>query len=206
LGKQNESSEIVKDRIIKVATGLFAKYGVSGVGIRRIAAEAGINHALIIRYFGSKDGLVTEILQQKISTLTNTYPLPGQSPVKMLARLRQMLLNSLTDDKDTMRLIVRSELDGLSPESYVDGNKERAASLIAKLIASQQKDEKLPDAKIVSVIIVGAMFSFVSIAPWLMTAVGLPPDDYEKRQKDIMDVVIWIIARAIGLPPDGGQA
>lgn len=199
--KQRESSEAVKDRILKVATELFAKFGVDGVSIRRIAAEAGINHALIIRYFGSKDGLVTEILRQRISKLTSTYPAPGQSPVETMAGLRQMLLNSMTDI-DTMRLIVRLELDGLSPESYVDENSVKAATLIAKWIQSQQKDEKLPDAKLVSVVIVGALFSLVSIAPWLMTAVGLPPEDFEKRKEDIMDVIMLIIAGAIGLPPD----
>jgi len=201
LVKQRESSEVVKDRILNVATELFAKFGVDGVSIRRIAAEAGINHALIIRYFGSKDELVTEILQQRISKLTSTYPVPEQSPVKTMAGLRQMLLNSMTD-KDTMRLIVRLELDGLSPESYVDENSVKAATLIAKWIQSQQKDEKLPDAKLVSVVIVGALFSLVSIAPWLMTAVGLPPEDFEKRKEDIMDVIMLIIAGAIGLPPD----
>jgi AcrR family transcriptional regulator len=39
--KQKESSEVVKDRILKVATELFARHGVDGVGIRKIAAEAG---------------------------------------------------------------------------------------------------------------------------------------------------------------------
>ncbi len=202
MGKQNESSEVVKDRIIKVATELFSKYGVSGVGIRRIADEAGINHAMIIRYFGSKDGLVTEILQHKISTLTNTYPSPEQSTAKSLASLRKLLMNSLTIDTDTMRLIIRSELDGLAPESYVDPNSERAANLIAKWIESQQKDENLPDAKLLSVIIIGAVFSLASIAPWLMTAVGLSPDDYDKRKEDIMDVLMRIVAGAIGMPPD----
>ncbi len=203
MGKQNESSEIVKDRIINVATELFAKHGVNGVGIRRIASEAGINHALIIRYFGSKDGLVTEILQRKISTQTGTYPRkPEQSPIKMLTELRKTLLNALVTDENTMKLIVRSGLDGLAPESYVDEKSERAANIIAKWIASQQTDKKLPDARFVSAVVIGAMFSFAAIAPWLMTAVGLPPEDFEKRKEDIMDVVIWMIARAIGLPSD----
>ncbi len=70
--------------------------------------------------------------------MTSTYPAPEQSPVKTMAGLRQMLLNSMTD-KDTMRLIVRSELDGLSPESYVDENSVKAATLIAKWIQSQQR-------------------------------------------------------------------
>jgi hypothetical protein len=64
------------------------------------------------------------------------------------------------------------------------------------------EDEKLPDARLVSAVIVGALFSFVSISPWLMTIVGLQPEDFEKRKEDIMDVIMLIIAGAIGLPPD----
>ncbi len=203
LVKQRESSEIVKDRVLNTATDLFAQYGVSAVSIRKIAAEAGINHALIIRYFGTKDGLVKEILQRKISALAGAHPMkPEQPTVETLASLREILLNALTVDQNTMKLIVRSGLDGLSPESYVDGNGQRAANILAKWIESRQTGEGLPDAKLVSLIIIGSMFSLVSIAPWLMTAVDLPKDDLENREQDIMDVVIWMIAQSIGLPPN----
>jgi len=193
----------VKGRILKAATNLFAEYGVDGVGIRRIASEAGINHALIIRYFGSKEGLVGEILRQKVSTLIAARPIKlEQSVEKTMAGLRRRLLNSLTDDKETMKLIIRTGLDGLSPESYVEEDHERAAKLMARWIRSQQKEDALPDAKLVSLLITGALFSLVAIAPWLMGSVGLPPEDFEKRKEDIIDTAMWMVARAIGLPPE----
>lgn len=204
--KKRESADIVKDRILKVATELFSQYGVNSIGIRRIAEAAGINHALIIRHFGSKDRLVIEILQREISALTTTYPNPEQSSIKTMEGLRKIIMNTISNEQDTMKLIVRSELDGLSPESFIDENSERAANLIAKWIASQQKDQGLPDAKYVSLIITAALFSFVSIAPWLMTSVGLPQDDFEKRKDEIIDVVLWIIGNAIGLPADFSQS
>lgn len=95
--KQRESSEVVKDRIIKVASKLFAQYGVKDVSIRSI------------------------------------------------------LLDSLAAHNNTMRLIVRAGLDGLSPESYIDENSERAANILAKWIASHQVNKQLPDAKLTSV-------------------------------------------------------
>lgn len=200
--KQRESAEIVKNRILDVASELFSKYGIKGVGIRRIAAEAGINHALVIRYFGTKDELVTEILRREISSLTSTYPLePGQSKAGKLSHLRGVLLNTLANDKNAMKLIIRSGLDGLSPESYVSENSNRAANLIAEWIGSQQKDKELPDPKLVSLIIVGAMFSLVSIAPWLMTSVGFAPEDFATHKEGIIDTLIWIIAQATGVQP-----
>lgn len=203
MAKQNEPAEVVKDRILKVATDLFAQYGISAVSIRKIAEGAGINHALIIRYFGSKDNLVTEILHREISSLTTVFPAhPSQDPLFTLANFRRILLNTLSTDQKAMRLIVRTGLDGLSPEQYVDATHERAANLIAKWIKSRQTDPSLPDAKFVSILLTSALFSLVSIDPWLMTSVGLPPDDFEKQKSGIIDTAVWMIARAIGLPQD----
>lgn len=208
MAKQRESSEVVRDRILKVATELFAEYGVNGVGIRRIADEAGINHALIIRYFGSKDKLVAEILQREISKLATSYaPNPGNTPVQVLDNLRNILRHILTADRDTMKLVVRFGLDGLPQESYIGGADERAANVLAKWIAlqqSRQPDENQPDARFVSMIVMGALFSLVSIGPWLLTSVGLPQEDFEKRMSDIVDTAIWMIARSTGLPFEVG--
>ncbi len=210
MAKQRESSEVVRDRILTVATGLFAEHGVNGIGIRRIADEAGINHALIIRYFGSKDKLVAEILQREISKLATSYPPnPGYTPVQVLANLRKILLHALTSERDTMKLVVRFGLDGLPQESYIDGANERAANVLAKWIAlqqSRQTDENLPDGRFVSMVVMGALFSLVSIGPWLLTSVGLPQEEFEKRMPDVVDTAIWMIARAIGLPPEAGMA
>lgn len=199
--KQNESSEVVKDRILKTATELFAKHGVSGVGIRRIADEAGINHALIIRYFGSKENLVTEILNRQIAALTVNYPAnPKQHPAIALENLQKILLRTLTAEESTIKLIVRSELDGFAPEQYVSIQDERAASLMAKWVESHQSGPSLPNPKLVSMIIIGAIFSLVSINPWLMTAVGLPPEEYEQRKPEIIDTAIWLLSKTIDLP------
>lgn len=200
--KQNESAEVVKDRILKTATELFAKFGVSGVGIRRIAEEAGINHALIIRYFGSKENLVTEILHKEITALTESYPAnPKQHPSIALENLQKMLLRTLTVEENTIRLIIRSELDGFAPEQYVSQQDERAANLIAKWIGSHQSDPSLPDPKLVSMLIIGAVFSLVAANPWLMTAVGLPPEEYEQRKPEIISTAVWLISRTIDTPP-----
>ena len=201
--KQNESAEVVKDRILKVAASLFAENGVKAVSIRRIAEEAGINHALIIRYFGSKDHLVTEILHREISSLTALFPAqPSPDPNVSLANFRRLMQSSLTRDQNAMRLIMRTSLDGLAPEQFIAPTQERAANLIAKWIKSRQTDPTLPDAKFVSIIVISTLFSLVSIAPWLMTSVGLPGDDLERQQAAIIDTAVWMIAQSIGLPPN----
>jgi AcrR family transcriptional regulator len=56
-----------RENILKAAQILFARKGYTTVGVREVAAEAGVNSTLIRRYFGSKEGLfraaVEEFLQ-----------------------------------------------------------------------------------------------------------------------------------------------
>ena len=46
-----------REAILRAAQKLFAQKGYTTVGVREVAAEAGINSTLIRRYFGSKEGL-----------------------------------------------------------------------------------------------------------------------------------------------------
>ncbi|MFP4040990.1 MAG: TetR/AcrR family transcriptional regulator [Desulfosudaceae bacterium] len=49
--------DAVRRALIESAAALFAERGVSGVSLREIAAQAGVNHGLIHRHFGSKENL-----------------------------------------------------------------------------------------------------------------------------------------------------
>jgi AcrR family transcriptional regulator len=53
--------EAVRRALVQAATSLIAKHGVEGVSTRTIAKEAQVNHGLITRHFGSKEGLVKEV-------------------------------------------------------------------------------------------------------------------------------------------------
>lgn len=59
----------VRDRILEVAERLFAEYGMSGVGLRAISAEAHVNLASIAYHFGSKDGLLEALFAQRAAPI-----------------------------------------------------------------------------------------------------------------------------------------
>ncbi|WP_328315870.1 TetR/AcrR family transcriptional regulator [Streptomyces sp. NBC_00388] len=46
----------------EAAARLFAERGYEAATVREIAAEAGVNQALLFRYFGSKQALLTEVM------------------------------------------------------------------------------------------------------------------------------------------------
>ncbi|GAC1449582.1 MAG: hypothetical protein PVSMB11_10920 [Desulfuromonadaceae bacterium] len=55
--------------LIKIATPLFAEKGFNGVSVRKIAALAGVNLSMISYYFGGKEGLYGEILNEQFAVL-----------------------------------------------------------------------------------------------------------------------------------------
>ncbi|QBI52097.1 TetR/AcrR family transcriptional regulator [Streptomonospora litoralis] len=56
--------EATRQRILDSARDLFTREGYAQVSSRRIAAEAGVNVALINRYFGAKRGLLAEVIAE----------------------------------------------------------------------------------------------------------------------------------------------
>lgn len=53
--------------ILKAARRAFAAHGYDGAGLREIAAEAGVTAMLVNRYFGSKEGLFAEAINDAMS-------------------------------------------------------------------------------------------------------------------------------------------
>ncbi|WP_162527186.1 TetR/AcrR family transcriptional regulator [Sphingomonas solaris] len=52
------------EAILRAAQRLFAAKGYTTTGVREIAAEAGVNSALVRRYFGSKEGLLRAAIEE----------------------------------------------------------------------------------------------------------------------------------------------
>lgn len=82
------------DRLIEVAERLFAEHGLDGVSLRQIATEAGTSNNSAVRYhFGSKDALVTAIIE---------YRLP------LIIQRRELL--SARSDPDDLRSVLEAHL------------------------------------------------------------------------------------------------
>jgi AcrR family transcriptional regulator len=67
-----------RDRILQIATSLFAANGFHSISIRRLTQEAGVNLASVGYHFGSKEGLIAAIFARHCEP--------------MMAHRREMLL------------------------------------------------------------------------------------------------------------------
>lgn len=62
-----------KETIIESALKLFSTKGFEGTSVREIAAEAGVNVAMISYYFGSKEKLFESVVEHRASFLKGVF-------------------------------------------------------------------------------------------------------------------------------------
>jgi AcrR family transcriptional regulator len=63
-GPRRRDAAATRESLLSAARSLIARDGVAAVSTRDVAAAAGANQALVYRYFGSKEALLVEALEQ----------------------------------------------------------------------------------------------------------------------------------------------
>ena len=115
------SSEQIKistrDKILESAIRLFAEKGFSGTTTREIAEKAGVNEALIFRYFSTKRDLYSAIIERKISEEPGfEYPLEAFKETRddwlIFRSIAIRMFDCVEKDPSFIRLLHFSALEG----------------------------------------------------------------------------------------------
>jgi AcrR family transcriptional regulator len=147
--RRRRDADATRSAIFEAATRRFAYQGYEHAGVREIAADAGVDAAMVNRYFGSKEGLFAEVVERAFdlrylvdgdrATLAERWArmvvygredTADESPIPLLLMLRsatephaaELIRTSL--DRNVLRPLA-GRLDG--PEAEV-----RAAMVIAR--------------------------------------------------------------------------
>ncbi|MFI9508385.1 TetR/AcrR family transcriptional regulator [Nocardia sp. NPDC052566] len=72
-GRREESSAESRRRLLEAATELVAEVGPRGTSVQAVAERAGISRGSIAWHFGSKDGLIVEVVQHTFETAVQEY-------------------------------------------------------------------------------------------------------------------------------------
>ncbi|AQA05168.1 TetR family transcriptional regulator [Mycobacterium sp. MS1601] len=102
-----------RDRILASARDLFARNGVGNTSIRAIAADAGVDSALVHHYFGTKEKLFTAAINVAVDPAHILVPL-ATAPVTELGRTLPALILPLWDSEAGAGMVatLRSALTG----------------------------------------------------------------------------------------------
>jgi AcrR family transcriptional regulator len=70
--RRRRSPEVARQELLDAAERVFLEFAPEQVGLKEIAREAGVSHALITHYFGTYAGLIEATLQRRLNALRET--------------------------------------------------------------------------------------------------------------------------------------
>jgi AcrR family transcriptional regulator len=101
------SADDTRRKLFDASVAEFATYGISGARVERITASAGVNNALLYRYFGGKSELFDAIFGTLATQLVETVPFsPDDLPAYAGA-----LVDYYTEHPEVVRLAAWRQLE-----------------------------------------------------------------------------------------------
>lgn len=131
--------------ILKAAERVFAERLPDVVGLKDVAREAGVSHALVTHYFGTYENLVETTLERRFHALrdalmrelTATFESADDAGT-MLAAYRKAIAGASTDEV-TVRLIVWAILSGRAGSADFFSHRVRGLALVADAIGTRAR-------------------------------------------------------------------
>jgi AcrR family transcriptional regulator len=94
----------VKERLLRVATRLFARHGFEGTSVQDIVDAAGVTKGAMYHYYGSKDDLLYEVYHQLLTMQTahldEIASGPGTAEERLRAAAADVVITSLENLDD----------------------------------------------------------------------------------------------------------
>ncbi|HEY9566033.1 MAG TPA: TetR family transcriptional regulator [Nocardioides sp.] len=100
-------SQATRGRLLDAAHEEFARHGLAGARVARIAQSAGANKQLIYAYFGDKVGLFDAVLARQQTDVLQAVPLDPADVVGYVGTL----FDYIADHPDVMRLAAWKKLE-----------------------------------------------------------------------------------------------
>jgi AcrR family transcriptional regulator len=200
MGAQRGDAAATRRAILAAARELFAAHGVDGVSVRDIATAAGVNHALVHRYFGAKSDMVAAILASEAEVLSSMGRLDLDA-TESLAKLREVVEDVLTQHRTTLLLMLRAEIDGLTPERLLDGAPARPLAMMESWLEARGSGAAGAEPRALTMVLGAAIMGLAALQPLLASEAGLSDEDPDEVRRRCIDVIVGVAAVAVGLEP-----
>jgi AcrR family transcriptional regulator len=138
----------VRDALIGAAAGLFTEKGYDAVGIRELAAAAGVTPGMIAYYFGDKLGLlqaVTERVFEQLLEGLRTIAAAPRAQRPLAAALIELYIDVIGREPWIPQFIVREVVSREGPvrERFIERFASRAVQVAPALFAQQIQTGRL---------------------------------------------------------------
>jgi len=162
--------------LIDAGAELFSTRGPAAVGVREVAQRAGVNHGLVHRHFGSKEGLLMAVMTNLAERVSAA--LGPEREDEGLADLLIPVFEQAQDTGQHWRILAMALLEGRRPEEI-----QASFPVFDRLLAAAQRAD--PDgmsAESFASILVGMGLGMLVFAPWLQTASGQDDDQWRETR------------------------
>lgn len=181
------------ERVISVASHLFAKNGYDGVGVRQIAKESGVSMSSIFYHFGSKVSLYEEILDYKYNAFYETLLQaiePIHDPKQKLECVIGTSFDYLLSDQTFLTFMQRDIVDVIT-HKYRPTFLNTYSKYFSLSCSLLQTTLDRPIERQVTLSLISALVGYTEMAA--MLRVNQPSDDktegwYEDQRKALIAV------------------
>jgi len=180
--------------ILDAAEALFSVRGFTDVTVRAIAERAGVSHALVHRYLGSKVDVFRAILSRNQGVMLAAAP---DNP-DLLATTKLIMREGLINHRSYVRLLADSALHGLPYEQTtgtfagVDRLVELAERAAALASPGERSDEDL-DPRFVIACVVALFLGWGAAESWVMQAARVQDMDEAEVLDGLERVMLGIL-------------
>jgi AcrR family transcriptional regulator len=161
------SAEETQDRLIDALLRQAARGGIEALSVRAIAAEAGVNHGLVHRHFGSKEGLVRAAIARTAGHIV------GGGAAGIAGRTFAVLSGA----PEIARVVARACLDGPHDDLALAGPGEEGLAAIVRPIerALAALGVRGVSGEVVNGLVASALLGWFVFRPLLERAYGIGP-------------------------------
>ncbi len=181
--------------ILDAADVLFRERGYEAVTVRDIAEQAGVSHALVHQYAGSKEDLFRAVLSRNDGHMTSM----ARGDLGLLESARLILRSRLEPQaRDYGRLLMRTALTGL-PYDQTTGRFAAVEQLIelverqAESASPAERAEKDLAPRLVAACVGSLYLGWVSGESWLRPAWGLEDMHEDEVASGLERVILSIL-------------
>lgn len=175
------------ERILDAAEELFATRRPDTVTVRDVAASAGVTHALVHNYIGSKDDLLNAVIQRLKPSRREVI---AESP--SFREAIEELAPDVLETKLHSRMMVRSAMDGVE---YVSLKERLANGQLLINLAQDSLETAKPaprctgvDPRIVVASVIAFTYGWVALEGWLPHICDLQDEDPEEVQAQVAQI------------------
>lgn len=164
-----------------MAEALFAQRGFSATSVRRIAGHAGVTPAMIHYYFGTKKGLLREVLESALVPLAEAITELRDSGQPPLEHFPGMLLRLGLEHPHLLALVAREVFlpGGQMQNHFVDHLAPRLGGALPELLAKDQRAGRIDggfDPRTAALLILAMCFFPFLARPLAEKVLGVPYD------------------------------